>query len=407
MRILYVNKFGTATSGAENYFLQLADRVGTAGHDVAVMCGRPRDVPASVQRTFPVDVADFRAHAGVAQSARHAAGVIWSRQAAAAMTTAIQRFRPQIVHFHNYYHHLSSSVVQAANRAGVRTVMTAHDYKVICPAYVALREGQECFACADRVSPLLLKSRCLHGDLAWSTVAAVEAVVTRRARAVPQTIIAPSEYLAARVREGWPRATSDVVLLRNPVAFTKPAPNGSDTTQPHAASGSYVLYLGRLAPEKGVDVVVRAASASGVKLVVAGDGPESENLRRLAQQLGAPVEFLGHVAADQVGKVLAGASATVVPSTWPENAPLSVLEALVVGVPAIVAAVGGLPELIDIAGGGMVVDAQLPDAWAKAMLAAAQGSLPAPDADAVRREFGWEKHLDGLAHIYRSMESRA
>jgi glycosyltransferase involved in cell wall biosynthesis len=81
-------------------------------------------------------------------------------------------------------------------------------------------------------------------------------------------------------------------------------------------------------------------------VLVAGTGPDEEEFRRLAQELGADVQFLGFCSGDELHKVIREARAVVLPSEWYENAPVSVLEAYALGKPVIGAAIGGIPEMV-------------------------------------------------------------
>jgi glycosyltransferase involved in cell wall biosynthesis len=111
-----------------------------------------------------------------------------------------------------------------------------------------------------------------------------------------------------------------------------------------AADGGYALVMARLSEEKGVDVAIEAAKAAGVPLRVAGDGPERERLEEFAR--GADVSFLGHVAPADMGELLDGAAAVLVPSRCHEFFGYSALEAMARGVPVVATALGGLPELV-------------------------------------------------------------
>src|SRR5207247_8027517 len=78
---------------------------------------------------------------------------------------------------------------------------------------------------------------------------------------------------------------------------------------------------------------------------IAGGGPERGRPEAIAAASGARVEFLGHRSGDDFGRLMAAARAVVVPSRWPENCPLVVLEAMAVAKPLVASRVGGIPEL--------------------------------------------------------------
>ena len=131
------------------------------------------------------------------------------------------------------------------------------------------------------------------------------------------------------------------------------------TTVPSRASfdaaGLVVVSVARLVPIKGLDVLVRACAAraddtTSLHLVVVGEGPERERLRRLADGLGVPLTLAGAVPRDEVSRWLRVADVYAQPSRTLSNGraegmPLATLEALSAGLPVVVSDSGGLAEL--------------------------------------------------------------
>ena len=114
-----------------------------------------------------------------------------------------------------------------------------------------------------------------------------------------------------------------------------------------------LLFVGRLVPIKGIDVLLAALArlGEGFELTIAGDGPEREPLERRAAELGVAdrVSLVGEVRALFRDTLLAGADVVVVPSIEiagrTEGMPVTVLEAIAAGTPVVVSATGGLAEL--------------------------------------------------------------
>ena len=131
-----------------------------------------------------------------------------------------------------------------------------------------------------------------------------------------------------------------------------------------------VLFLGRMTPLKGGDLLVRAvAHASArlgrsVPLTLAGDGPERAAWERLAARLGVDAAFTGWVDDDARAELFRAASLLAVPSAWPEPFGLVGLEAGVFGVPAVVFDVGGVREWLAPGVNGWLVPGTLPSARA-------------------------------------------
>ena len=110
-----------------------------------------------------------------------------------------------------------------------------------------------------------------------------------------------------------------------------------------------MLAVGRLAAQKGVDVLLGAAARwqdldPAPLLAIAGDGPLAGELRARAASLGVGATFLGH--RDDVADLLAAAAVFVLPSRW-EGQPLILQEALRAGAAIVATRVGGIPDLVD------------------------------------------------------------
>lgn len=168
-----------------------------------------------------------------------------------------------------------------------------------------------------------------------------------------------------------------------------------------------VVFLGRLHVQKGLDVLLRAlALVPEARLVLAGDGPEREPLRRLAQRLGVAdrVTFLGFVPRAAVPGLLASADVQVLPSIY-EELGTAVLEGMRIGVPLVASETGGLPSLVTHGVTGLLV----PPGDAAALAGAlrrllADRELAARLADQARREsrdYSWTALAERVLAVYR------
>jgi glycosyltransferase involved in cell wall biosynthesis len=162
--------------------------------------------------------------------------------------------------------------------------------------------------------------------------------------------------------------------------------------------GDVLVFAGRLGPQKALGVALDAlGEVGGVKLVIAGDGPERSSLERRATDLALDdrVRFLGSVPRETVLRLFRAADASLLSSAW-ENFPHTVVESLAVGCPVIATAVGGVPEVVRDGENGLLVPPGDPTALAQAITrffrdadlrstlrASAEGSVVGYSEDAV------------------------
>jgi len=351
MIVLLVNKYLHVTGGAETVLFKQWQLLDAAGHQVIPFAmAHPDNVPTPFARFFAPRV-DYE-RAGAAGALREAAGILWSRAARRGLEELLAGRpaggRPQVAHLHNIYHQLSPAVLAPLRAQGIPAVMTVHDYKLVCPNYRLYTQGAPCERCLAGNDWHAVIHRCVKGSYAKSMLCAVEGAVHRAMRAYSSLalLISPSAFLRDKlVRAGW--EARRIAVLPNPVAL--PDERRSDD--------GYVVYCGRLVPEKGLVTLLRAARQwPGARLLIAGDGPLRAVLEeQVAGAPGASVEFLGRLAPDAVAGLLRGARCLILPAEWPENSPLAVLEALAQGVPVVTTALGGLPELVTDGENGRVV----------------------------------------------------
>ena len=239
---------------------------------------------------------------------------------------------------------LSPSVYQAAFDLKVPVVHYLHNYRMACTNGFFLNHGQPC-------------ERCLHGNFwpAFQTacwrdshfISGMMGLILRRVRSIGtfQNVavwVALSEAQRAKhVQMGIPEKRIHVIphFYEPKESPPPPCPNGD------------ILFLGRLSPEKGVDVLLRAwqlIRPCGRKLIIAGSGQEESRLKALATQLGLlSVEFPGFVRTQDQGALWAHTSFSVMPSIWNEPFPLAFLEAWSNQRTVISSNLGAMAEVVD------------------------------------------------------------
>ncbi len=409
MRVLHVNKFLYRRGGAEAYMLDLAELQRARGDEVELFGMRaPENPPCRFERHFPSHVELDPPPPSLGERARVVGRMIWSRSAARGMREVLAVFRPDLVHLHNVYHQLSPSILQPLREAGVPAVMTLHDYKLACPTYRFLDHGRVCEACVPRRFWNAPLRRCNRGSLTASAVVAVELGLHTLLGAYEPVhrFVCPSRFLGEKMRAArvFPERLR-VVPNFVPVA----------SVPPRDAPGEGVLYVGRLSPEKGVDVLIEAAARRpGLRVEIAGDGPARPDLEALAaaRALGERVRFHGHLAPDELARLRRRCAVAAVPSRWHENMPLVVLEAFAAGLPVVATDLGGLPELIEDGVDGRCVPPDDPEALGEVLEALAGDPARAlamgrAARAKVERGFTPERHLERLDAVYEEAAAAA
>jgi glycosyltransferase involved in cell wall biosynthesis len=281
------------------------------------------------------EIADFGSGARAWLPAR----VVWSPQDRRALTRLVARERPDIAHVHNTFPLISPSAIHALASLGIPTVMTLHNFRLFCANGLLFRDGRPCEECLGS-SPL---PGVVHGCYRGSRAATAPIALSTTAHRWLGTWnrVASFVTLSSFAREkvvagGLPPAR--VVVKPN---FVQPP------SRVREGPGAQYVFLGRLTPEKGADVLVSAWSADLGRLLVAGDGPERRGLEQQARAHGGTVRFLGSLSPRECGELLRSARALVVPSRAYEGFPVAVVEAYAHGVPVIAPAHGAFPEVVE------------------------------------------------------------
>ena len=364
-----------------------------------------RNLPTPWSEHF-VQTIDVDAARSMPGRVSDAAKIIYSFEAIRRIRRLIGLARPTIAHAHNIYHHLSPSILVELHRQGIPVVLTLHDLKIACPAYKMFAQGVVCERCRGGALRNVIQQRCIKGSLLMSSLVWLESSVHRRLNVYAGNVskfVVPSRFFLTKLQE-WGF---------DPAQFTH-IPNfvDTDTLLPTEGGGKAFLYVGRLAPEKGIATLIRAAAQIRAPLIVAGTGPEEGKLRELAGRCGGDVTFTGHLNAAALYRTVGSARAVVLPSEWYENAPVSLMEASALGRPVIGASIGGIPELVREQETGWLFESGSVESLA-AVLARVQ-TLPDRVLDEVGRagrawmqaEFTPRHYRDRVLALYGSLGAR-
>jgi glycosyltransferase involved in cell wall biosynthesis len=267
--------------------------------------------------------------------------------------SVIEEWRPDVVHFHNIWPLLTPSALRIAKTKNAMVLLTAHNYRFICPGGMLLRGGLVHEDCIEG-SSLRCALRNPRGSLVESLTYGAALEVQRRFRMLERWVdafIAPSDFMAQiLIRAGFAEEKVHVIAY------------GLPSTAAPTTSGRSALFFGRLSAEKGVRTVLEAARlAPEVPVVIAGGGPLEDEVRA------APVTYLGQLDQKGLASALGGAAFSLAPSEWYDNQPFAILEAFAAGRATIATRIGGLPEVVRDEVTGLLIPPHSPAELALAM----------------------------------------
>jgi glycosyltransferase involved in cell wall biosynthesis len=341
MRILYCNKYNYPFSGTESYIFEAMDLMRSHGHEAALFSmADPRGKPTPYDQHFLPQI-DFKKTQGWFDQARLAAHAIYSTEARKKIRAMIEQFRPDVAHVRNIYHHLSPSILWELKAQKIPVVYHLNDFKVLCASYNLVAQGESCEACKGGRFWHAVSKKCYPGTAARLTLVA-EAYVHRLLGTYRKCIdcfLAPSQFVRDKfVEHGWDRNNFEVLPHFQPV---KPI------TEPNFADAS-ILYFGRLSREKGVeDLLLAMQLLPGLRLTIAGDGPERGLLEPMSVQLGLRnVKFVGHLRGDELDSAISSSCFTVLPSHAYETLGKTILESYARGRAVVASDMGSRRELI-------------------------------------------------------------
>ncbi len=314
---------------AHNYYQHAGGEDAVVANEMALLSQMGHDVT--------LHSVDNHAIEGIGDKLRTFRDVVYSKASREAFARKIAEVRPDIVHVHNFFPLLTTSIYDACRQYGVPVVQTLHNFRITCAGALLLRDGKLCEKCVEGSPYWGVVHRCYRGSIPGS-LALARMIEANRSRGVwrdkVDAFIALSE--SAKVRYGRAGVPLDKILVK---------PNfAPDLGAPSADPRHGAIYVGRLSPEKGVRELIKAWHAVDYPLTMAGDGPLGDELRASAP---GNVTFLGRIPPADVHRRMREAALLVSPSTCLEAFPVALAEAFAAGLPAIVSDIGSPPEIVE------------------------------------------------------------
>jgi len=317
-----------------NYYQQRGGEDGVFEAEVALLREKGHEVETLIFNNMDIQSAMDKLSAGV--------GIFHNAGSMTRLNKLLGAFKPDILHVHNFFPLASPGVFYAARQAGVPVVMTLHNYRLVCANGLLFREGKPCELCLDKKFPTEgIRYGCYRGSrLETAALSAMtslhRAIGTWRHRV--DHYIALTQFSREKIMGSALRLSDDQISVK---------PNFiPDPGMPKNRRENFMLFVGRLTPEKGIQHMLAAWQGLDIPLKIAGTGPLLPEVQKAAQE-SSHIEVLGFCDKEEIMSLMQCCRGLVFPSIWYEGFPVTLLEALSTGTPVICSNIGGLPEIIE------------------------------------------------------------
>jgi glycosyltransferase involved in cell wall biosynthesis len=271
-----------------------------------------------------------------------AVNATWSREAQRNIHKLIEQTRPDVVHFHNTFLRISPAAYYVVKDLGLPVVQTLHNYRLICPGSLLMRDGKVCEDCLRKIVPWPgVVHGCWRNSRSGTMVVAAMLTfhnVRRTWENQVDVYIALTEFARKKfVQGGLPE--EKIVVKPN---FVHPDPGDGEH------KGNFALFVGRLSAEKGIRTMLSAWRVlKSVPLKVVGDGPLMAEVKEQIERERLAIDVLGRLSREEVFSLMQQASFLVFPSEWYEGFPMTIAEAFACGLPVLASRLGAMAELVE------------------------------------------------------------
>lgn len=400
MRIVIIADHAFAEGGAPQVAIASAKALAQAGHDVVYLHGVGHSGDGVLESTAGITRVGLGGRDIWQKSQLVAArDGIWNRDHRTELGRLLAGWRADgretILHVHQWTKFFSPSLFAAIARANLPVVVSLHDYFLTCPTGLMYRFDRAAPCALAPLSAACLVAPCDPRSPLHKLVRIARTFALNRAIAgLEMTAIHVSEAGRATIGRYLPSHIRQHVL-ENPIEIEDRGMRAQEERRT-------IVFCGRLTPEKGAELVARAARAAGLPALFIGEGPSRAAIAEILPE----AEITGWLPREDVRDLVASrALALAAPSLWPETGPLVVAEAMADGVPVIVSNRAGAASRVSAGENGLVVEPE-ENALAAAFASLLVDGTAARLGAAAFRHFranppGLARHAAGLLAIYQ------
>ena len=344
MKILQIDAYHHILGGAEKVMFNTAELLKEHGHEVIFFSLKWNENFESEYSSYFASSRESRK--GLLKPLKNVTSYFYHTEAAKKIEQLIEAEHPDVAQIHLMWGNVSPSVLDVLKKHKIPTIMTVHDYRMVCPAYIFKNgKGKVCELCDGHKFWKCITNKCCKDSYLLSIMMAAEIYFRNKVLHAPEKIdgfLFVSNF-AKKKHEPY------MSFLKN--RKTVVLYNFSDAIDVEANTSleeKYFLYFGRLSKEKGVNTLLNAVKdLKDINLKIVGTGSEEDDLKRFVSENNIRnVKFLGYKSGDELKNLVKNAYFIIVPSEWYENNPMTIIEAYSASTPVIGARIGGIPEII-------------------------------------------------------------
>jgi glycosyltransferase involved in cell wall biosynthesis len=253
----------------------------------------------------------------------------------------LRRFQPDIVHIHNWHFTASPAVIVACQLLKIPTVLTLHNFRLLCPSATLFYEGQLYLQSIPAKFPWDAVRKGVYRNSSLQTFCLAFTVFLHKKIGTwkkVNTYIVFSEFaknIFAQSKLGIPedRFAIKVNAIAEPIF------------EQEVKRENFFLFIGRLVPEKGVDVLLDAFAKTDLPLLMYGAGPLEQKVKAFADTH-QNISYCGAIPQQEVYENMRRCSMLVFPSIWYEGMPITLVEALATGTPVLASNLGAMSTMV-------------------------------------------------------------
>ncbi|HLV14586.1 MAG TPA: glycosyltransferase [Xanthomarina sp.] len=253
----------------------------------------------------------------------------------------IDQLNPDIIHVHNIFYTASPSVLKAAKKRNIPVVMTLHNYRLLCPGALFLRDSKVCTKCKNISLPYHgIKHKCFQDSYIKSALLASFIGYNNMTKTWTNNIdkfIVLTPFIKKLITDSSLNINDENIIVK---------PNSTDDL--FDVNGiireNRYLFIGRLSKEKGVETLIDAFNKMpDIQLDVIGEGDLLYTLKNEAKQ---NIKFHGKQNKMFIKNQLNKVKALIFPSIWYEGLPNTLIEAFSTGTPVLASNIDNINDIV-------------------------------------------------------------